>query len=164
MSPWGGDIMKIVMLENYVASREVYYYHLSDQGYRIDVYCEPSEETISKIVADIESEEDLILLIDYKMPIMNGLEVIERLKEASSKLKLDNTYIVTNYPRLVNVDKLNSVGCRLIQKPVKLEDIDRFISEVSAGLSRLKSVAFQRDDQPVDQVAPIDLLKQNPNQ
>ncbi|MEJ2137198.1 MAG: response regulator, partial [Desulfofustis sp.] len=128
--------MKIVFIENYVAAREVFSLYLSQKGYTIDVYSEPDEEVLTKIIYDIESQATLLLLVDYKLPIMNGLDTIEYLKGTCSKLNLNNTYILTNYPALVDPHKLKTVGCKLAQKPVTLAEIDSFIGKATEELPK----------------------------
>ena len=89
---------------------------LEDHGYSPRTYDDP-EEAIT--AADKESFQ--IALIDLRMPKLDGVEVVERLKQIDERM---SCIIMTAYPDLDSATETMRRGtCDYIAKPFKQEDL-----------------------------------------
>jgi len=89
---------------------------LEDHGYSPRTYDDPDEAITA---ADKESFQ--IALIDLRMPKMDGVEVVERLKQIDERM---SCIIMTAYPDLDSATETMRRGtCDYIAKPFKQEDL-----------------------------------------
>lgn len=89
---------------------------LEDHGYNPSTYTDPDE---ALTVAAEESFQ--IALIDLRMPKMDGVEVVEKLKDIDSRM---SCIVMTAYPDLDSATETMRRGtCDYIPKPFKQEEL-----------------------------------------
>jgi DNA-binding NtrC family response regulator len=95
---------------------------LEDQGYRPKVYTDAQEA-----LKHAENESYQIALVDLRMPTMDGVEVVEKLKAIDDRM---SCIVMTAYPDLGTATETMRRGtCDYISKPFEkdqlLEAVDR---------------------------------------
>ncbi|UCC29683.1 MAG: response regulator [Phycisphaerales bacterium] len=89
---------------------------LEDHGYSPRTYNDPDEA-----IAAADKESFQIALIDLRMPRMDGVEVVERLKHIDERM---SCIIMTAYPDLDSATETMRRGtCDYIAKPFKQEEL-----------------------------------------
>lgn len=89
---------------------------LEDHGYRPCTYTDPEEA-----IEAAEKQSYQIALIDLRMPAMDGVEVVERLKKIDDRM---SCIVMTAYPDLDSATETMRRGtCDYIAKPFKKEDL-----------------------------------------
>lgn len=89
---------------------------LEDHGYNPRSYSNPDEA-----VAAAEQESFQVALIDLRMPSMDGVEVVERLKRIDDRT---SCIVMTAYPDLDSATETMRRGtCDYISKPFKQEEL-----------------------------------------
>ena len=93
---------------------------LKDNGFEVDAFNDP-QIALSKFKADLYD----LLLLDIKMPKMNGIEFYQKMKEIDKKVKV--CFITASeiyyYKEIAKV-LFPILGVRrLIRKPIKIEDL-----------------------------------------
>lgn len=89
---------------------------LEDQGYRPYTFTDPDEA-----VEAAENESFQVALIDLRMPAMDGVEVIERLKRIDQAM---SCIVMTAYPDLDSATETMRRGtCDYIAKPFKKDEL-----------------------------------------
>ena len=89
---------------------------LEDHGYSPRTYTDPDEA-----VEAAEKESFQIALVDLRMPAMDGVEVVERLKKIDDRT---SCIVMTAYPDLDSATETMRRGtCDYISKPFKQEDL-----------------------------------------
>lgn len=86
-------------------------------------------------VNSLDSEQDLLMLLDLNMPVLNGYQVLERLR-ADNRTKRIPVIILTttNDPR--EVDRCYDLGCNVyVTKPVDYEHFCEAIQKLGLLLS-----------------------------
>jgi len=85
----------------------------------LDVFVIEAEngEKAIQIYEDKYQEIDLVLL-DYKMPLLNGYETLLQLKKINNNIK--SILITGNFLCLMNIDELNSFNS-VLEKPIIFE-------------------------------------------
>ena len=109
---------------------------LEDHGYSPRTYTSP-EEALE--VADKESFQ--IALIDLRMPAMDGVEVVERLKKIDPRM---SCIVMTAYPDLDSATETMRRGtCDYICKPFKQEEL---VNAVERACQRMGIVYTDEGD------------------
>lgn len=100
---------------------------LEDHGYSPRTYTNPDEA-----VAAAEKESFQIALIDLRMPAMDGVEVVERLKNIDQRT---SCIVMTAYPDLDSATETMRQGsCDYIAKPFKQDEL---VSAVDRACQRM---------------------------
>ena len=93
---------------------------LEDNGFNVDAFNNPSK-ALSNFKAGLYD----LLLLDIKMPKMNGIEVYQQMKEIDKKVKVCFiTASEMHYYEEIRKDIFPILGVkRLIRKPVRIDDL-----------------------------------------
>jgi two-component system catabolic regulation response regulator CreB/two-component system response regulator ChvI len=93
---------------------------LEDNGFKVDMFNDPQE-------ASLNFKRSLydLLLLDIKMPNMNGIEFYYQMKEIDTKVKI--CFITASeiyYFKQITEEIFNLLGTKcLLRKPIKLVDL-----------------------------------------
>jgi signal transduction histidine kinase len=111
---------RILIADDEKVVRDLFYRFLSRQDYEVFL-AENGKEAWDRI---IEDNFDLLLL-DLNMPVMNGMEVIEKVNEAKKDLIM---IVITAYATLDTARKALTQGCfDYITKPFDLDEVKAII-------------------------------------
>jgi len=120
---------KILLVEDEVIVRESLRDWLTEDGFDVDV-AEDGEEALEKI----KGEEFGVIVLDLKLPGIDGLQVFEEAKELKPQTK---GVIVTAYPSKETLEKAKRLGLLdYLAKPFKAEDLEKIISGALGELER----------------------------
>jgi DNA-binding NtrC family response regulator len=113
---------KILLIEDEAVVRESVRDWLVDDGY--DVECaETGEEALERI----EKEDFGVLVLDLRLPGVDGLQVFEQAKKLKPKTK---GIMITAYPSIETRDKARRLGLiDYLPKPFKVEELEETIKE-----------------------------------
>jgi|SRR3954453_13073682 DNA-binding response OmpR family regulator len=93
---------------------------LEDNGFKVDIFNDPEEASLGFKCSLYD-----LLLLDIKMPKMNGIEFYYRMKEMDKKVKV--CFITASeiyYYKQITEEILTQLGSECIfRKPIKLEDL-----------------------------------------
>ncbi|MCK4387803.1 MAG: response regulator [Dehalococcoidia bacterium] len=122
---------KILLVEDEMVVREALRDWLIEDGYDVDV-AEDGEEALEKI----KGEEFGVIVLDLKLPGIDGLQVFEEAKELKPETK---GVIVTAYPSKETLEKAKRLGLLdYLPKPFKVEDLEKIISGALGELEEKK--------------------------
>lgn len=111
---------KVLIVEDEAVVRESVRDWLIEDGYDVDVAAN-GEEALKKI----EKEEFGVIVLDLKLPGIDGLQVFEHAKELKPKTK---GVIITAYPSKETQEKAKRLGLLdYLAKPFKVEDLEKTI-------------------------------------
>lgn len=74
-------------------------------------------------VASLRSDEPDLLIVDYAMPGMNGVEVVQMAREGAPNLPI---ILATGYADMDAVDKVIGLGA-LLRKPFRIDDLQKAV-------------------------------------
>lgn len=113
---------KILIVEDEIVMRESVRDWLTEDGY--DVECVESGE---KALARIKEEEFGVIVLDLRLPGIDGLQVYEHVKEVTPETK---GVIITAYPSKDTWEKAQKLGLLdYLSKPFKVEDLEKLIDK-----------------------------------
>ncbi len=113
---------KVLIVEDEAVVRESVRDWLVEDGYDVDV-AENGEEALKKI----KKEEFGVIVLDLKLPGIDGLQVFEQAKELQPETK---GVIITAYPSKETQEKAKRLGLMdYLAKPFKVEDLEKLITQ-----------------------------------
>jgi len=117
-----GKKPSILVIDDDEDIRKVLSEILKDKGYNAD-----SAETGRQALRKTEKKFYNLALIDIRLPDMNGVELLTKIKETKPKMR---KIIITGYPTLKNaVEALNKGADAYIMKPLDIEKVLATIAE-----------------------------------
>jgi len=128
--------LKIVVIDDEESIRDSLTWYLEDLGHEVIAAKAPEE---CSVYQGRHCQQDVpcghALITDYKLPKMNGLEFIESMLRRGCKGMTSNMLIMSGNATAIDRDKASSLGCQIVQKPLRFDFIDRFLEEVKLRLS-----------------------------
>ena len=121
------DNNRILLVDDEVDITMVYTMGLQDNGFKVDAFNDPLQA-----LSDFKSGIYSLVLIDYKMPKMNGFELYQEIRKVDTKVKVCFiTAFEINYQALRAVfpaaTTTDDIGC-FIRKPVDMDDLVKRIN------------------------------------
>lgn len=113
---------KVLIVEDEAVVRDSVREWLVEDGYDVEV-AENGEEALKKI----KNEEYGVIVLDLKLPDIDGLQVFEQAKELKPDTK---GVIITAFPSKETQEKAERLGLMdYLAKPFKVEDLEKLISQ-----------------------------------
>ena len=82
-----------------------------------------------------------MVLIDFRMPKMNGLDFLQMQKEKGCKAPSENKIIMTGMPGDLDVEQVKALGCQVLNKPLTFAELDDLLTRVESNLSPDRQLA-----------------------
>ena len=126
--------MILASLEQFLAGMD---YEIASYGepdtcpiYSNNVECCPNDEPCSDIV-----------ILDLKMPRMNGIQLFEKQKQRGCKIDTRNKTIISGYPPTNNhSDQVKELGCSYLEKPFIVSELLKWVDECNKRIDTSQSL------------------------
>jgi len=138
-----GKPAKILVVDDDENVRESLRAILSAKGYDVDLAAD-GKEAIRKT----ESAAYNVALTDIRLPDMNGVELLTRMKDTVPKMR---KIVVTGYPSMQNaIDAVNRKADAYLLKPV---DVEKLLTTIEAHLELQKKEKAYSEEKVVEFIA-----------
>ncbi len=128
---------RILIIDDDENIRKVIQTILEDEGYIID-----TADTAQKAIQKTEQAFYNLALIDVRLPDMEGIELLTKLKETKPKMR---KIIVTGYPTMQNaVGAINKGADAYVMKPFDVEKILQTIKDQLKRQTEEKSYSEEK--------------------
>jgi len=115
--------MKILVVDDEEGARELFFTILSDEGYEVSL-ASGGEEAL----ALFNSTPFHLVITDIKMPVMDGLQLLQEIRKIGSKT---DVIMVTAYGEVESYLKAMSLGAaEYINKPIRIKELKRIVHKV----------------------------------
>ncbi len=115
--------MKILVVDDEEGARELFFSILSDEGYDITL-ANNGEEALARFKSDAYD----LVVTDIKMPVMDGLQLLQEIRKTGSKT---DVIMVTAYGEVESYLKAMSLGAaEYINKPIRIKELKRIVHKV----------------------------------
>jgi len=127
--------MKIYVVDDEECIRDSFEMHLELLGHQVEKCEEPcfcdlyNGKTCNRDVTCAD-----LVFLDYRLPEMNGLELVQRIREQGCQKMVPNIVIMTGDATPIDPRDIERVGCRLEQKPLTLHKLDSIIHDAEEML------------------------------
>ena len=130
------DNNRILLVDDEVDITMVYTMGLQDNGFKVDAFNDPLQA-----ISDFKSGIYSLVLIDYKMPKMNGFELYQEIRKVDTKVKVCFITAFDAYHGDIkkefqdSSDSMRQEGKEdsdlkcIIQKPIDLDELVKRIKE-----------------------------------
>ena len=121
---------KILVVDDEPDNASIFTMCLEDAGYKVDAFTDPLS-ALSAFKEDKRTKYDLLIL-DIKMPDMNGFELYEQMKKIDNKVKV---CFLTAYgegytEEFKRMFPSSSLGVSFIRKPIRVDDLVKKVKEM----------------------------------
>ena len=134
--------LRIFVIDDEISIRETMQWYLENQGHEVLTAPEP---LLCDIYYDCEcNEEDPcgdILFVDYNMPRMNGLELVELMSLRGCKGHPENKIIMSGDPSSIDREKAKDLGCTVEQKPINFKRVNEIIEKCKTRIRQDRKLA-----------------------
>jgi DNA-binding response OmpR family regulator len=96
----GNNNNRILIVDDEVGITTIYTLGLQDNGFKVDAFNDPLQA-----LSDFKSDIYSLVLIDYKMPKMNGFELYQEIRKVDTKVKV---CFITAFDVIMEISKKNS--------------------------------------------------------
>lgn len=96
-----------------------------------------------------------ILLADYRMPKMTGIELVQAQQKMGCKLAAANKAIISGFFDRESLETIKQMGCTAFEKPVTFEELEAWLEEREQGMDLLRPLGFKRKEDRKDYCATI---------
>jgi len=134
--------LRIFVIDDEECIRDTFKWHLEELGHEVVTAAEPM---LCDVYCGQDCQEDYpcgdLILCDYHMPKMNGLDFIEQMDRRGCNLPAKNKYIISGNTTAVDLKKAAVLGCHILEKPVSLERLEQITLEVKGNLDPRRKLA-----------------------
>lgn len=121
---------KILVVDDEPDNASIFTMGLEDDGYKVDTFTDPLS-ALSAFKEDKRTKYDLLIL-DIKMPDMNGFELYEQIKKIDNKVKV---CFLTAYgegytEEFKKMFPSSPLGVSFIRKPIRVDDLVKKVKEM----------------------------------
>jgi len=85
-----------------------------------------------------------IVLTDYRMPRMNGLQLIEAQVKNGCKISIKNKALVSAYLDAAHLKRVEALGCAHFHKPIDFAKFSAWLAECESRIDLSKPLASRR--------------------
>jgi len=114
----GGSMKRILIVDDDADIRLILRSVLESYGYHCDEACNGLEG-----LEKIKANDYTLILLDYSMPVMNGLEVIQRLGQVSKSFRPPVVMMTANSDYTLQVQALDSGAAAVLSKPFDIDHV-----------------------------------------
>ncbi len=102
-----------------------------EKGYEVDSYSSAVVCKYENIIDSCENHSPCadIVISDYMMPKMNGIELFQRQLERGCKVDMKMKAIMSGYSDEELVKQCEQLGCKLFAKPFKFSELSGWLSQ-----------------------------------
>jgi signal transduction histidine kinase/CheY-like chemotaxis protein len=127
---------RILIVDDEIEMVEMLFNLLRNDGYRVDT-ARNGKLALEKIqVRDYE-----VIICDVKMPVMNGIQLYEILKERKPKMAERIIFISGDIINRDTIKFLKTCGCMYLGKPFKIESLRKSVSNLISSREFVEPVA-----------------------
>ncbi len=135
--------MKIIIVDDEQVIREALFEYLTQEGHECKIASSGYEA-----LALISKSKPEVVLTDYNMPVMNGIELLKIVRERYSEIRV---IIFTGYADIENaISAINYGAYAFFRKPLDLEDLS----------NTLKIIDHEMKNKIKDRLSRQELIKE----
>jgi len=127
--------MRVVIIDDEECVRYSMRLHLEALGHEVITAADPGElSSCAGTCCTSEQPCADVFFVDYRMLSMTGLDFIASQIARGCKQPASTKILFSGYAHEIDRDRVQALGCRLLDKPLRLSDINSVLTEVKAQL------------------------------
>jgi CheY-like chemotaxis protein len=139
---------RVIVYDDEAIIAKMFKMYFSSMDYEVLVFNEPytscpiyssPSAVCNKTVACAD-----IVLTDFQMPGMNGLQLLEAQKKNGCKLSIKNKAVISGYLDNSQRQKIEQLGCAFFNKPVDFTEFSAWLAECDQRIDLSQPLASRR--------------------
>ncbi len=122
--------------------------YLSSLNYEVLTFAEPVAPcplyTSDSVACSKTAACADIVLTDYRMPRMDGIQLLEAQMKNGCKLSIKNKALVCAYLDDAHLKRVEELGCAYFQKPIDFEKFSAWLADCETRIDLTKPLASRR--------------------
>ncbi len=134
--------LKFIVIDDVKGIRDIFYEYLTGLGHEVFCAEHPLATSVCKktqCTNEIACADGYF--IDFSMPYMTGLELLENTVRRGCKIPSQNKVLMSGYLTQEVRDKANELGITVVHKPVTLSKIGELVEEISCRVDSKRRLA-----------------------
>ena len=121
---------KILVVDDELDNASIFTMGLEDDGFKVDTFTDP--QSALSVFKEGKRRKYDVLILDIKMPNMNGFELYEQIKKLDNKVKV---CFLTAYgegytEEFKKMFPSSSLDVSFIRKPIRIDDLVKKVREM----------------------------------
>lgn len=134
--------LRIFIIDDEESIRETYQMHLEGLGHEVIALPDPSFCSVYMgAVCNMDNACADILIIDYSMPRMTGLRLLELMEKKGSLTAARFKMILTGDATQIDQDVAKRLGCEVRQKPMRLSELEEWVNMLAKDIPADRKLA-----------------------
>lgn len=129
---------RVIIFDDEITVLDMLERYLRDSGYEVYSYTEPIVCPLTEKCEESCKELDPcadVVLTDFRMPCMNGIEILERQSQRGCKLDIRNKAVLSSHMDQADHEKIKKLGCAFFQKPFTLSQLFEWLGECTKRIN-----------------------------
>lgn len=151
--------LRIFIIDDEESIRETFKWHLEGLGHEVIALPDPGFCTVYMgACCKMANPCADILIIDYSMPRMSGMELLELMEKKGGLTAARFKMILTGDATQIDLSAAKRMGCEVRQKPMRLAELEDWVNaktrEIPADrkLADLSSIRINQSDTMTDKI------------
>jgi len=124
--------LRVLVIDDEECIRDTIKWHLEDQGHEVLTFSDPTEIDFDAICNQSNTCPCHILLTDFQMPKMNGIQFLKEVNKRDCKVIPENRYLITAYGNSIPTEEVEQIGCTTVHKPLSLRQLDELVLKAAS--------------------------------
>jgi CheY-like chemotaxis protein len=127
--------LRIFIIDDEESIRETYQMHLEGLGHEVIALPDPSFCSVYMgAVCKVDNACADILIVDYSMPRMTGLRLLELMEKKGGLTAARFKMILTGDATQIDQDVAKRLGCEVRQKPMRLSELEEWVNTLAKDI------------------------------
>ncbi|HEY6010860.1 MAG TPA: response regulator [Nitrospirota bacterium] len=139
---------RVIVYDDEAIIARMFKMYFSSLDYEVLAYSEPRVACpvsgSSSAVCNKKSACADVVIADFQMPGMNGLQLLEMQQQNGCKLTIRNKAIVSAYLENAQQQRIEQLGCAFFHKPVDFSEFSVWLSECEQRIDLSQPLASRR--------------------
>lgn len=122
--------LRIFVIDDEECIRDTFRWHLEELGHEVVTAATPR---VCDAYRNHDCQRELpcgdMLIIDYNLPKMNGLDFVEKMRRHGCIGMLHKVMLLSGSPTEIDMGRAERLGCDVREKPLRLHELEAWVEE-----------------------------------
>jgi len=127
--------LRIFVIDDEECIRDAFKWHLESLGHEVITAARPEMCSVYQgHDCSLDAACGDMLIIDYNLPIMNGLDFVEQLQRRGCKGAIRRVMLLSGSLAEIDMTRAKVLGCEVRQKPLRLAELEVWVNDCAGDI------------------------------